>query len=62
MKRKQLVMLAVGVVGVLGIQIGLYELVKGSASPQLIYGMLGLGSVLALSGFDYYRRVEDGQR
>lgn len=61
MNRKQIVMLAVGVVGVFGIQIGLYELIKGQAPLMLIYSILGLGSLLALIGFDYYRRVEDSQ-
>lgn len=61
MERKQLVMLAIGVVGVLGIQIGLYELIKGQAPLMMVYSMLGLGSALALVGFDYYRRVEDSR-
>ncbi|MEM1359500.1 MAG: hypothetical protein AAGF89_14940 [Bacteroidota bacterium] len=54
-------MLAIGVVGVLGIQIGLYELIKGQAPLMMVYSMLGLGSALALVGFDYYRRVEDSR-
>ena len=56
--REQFVMLSVALVGVFGMQIGLYELVRGSAQA-LVFSLLVGGSALALIGFDRYRKIED---
>lgn len=56
--REQFIMLTVGFVGVLGIQIGLYEFIQDRSST-LVYVLLVVGSILALVGFDRYRNIED---
>lgn len=58
MERKQSVMVAVGVIGVLGIQIALYELIKGITSPALLVVILLFGALLAYRGFSTYIEVE----
>lgn len=47
------------VIGVFGIQIALYELLKGNLSLTIIYTMLIMGCFLAYKGVDKYRRIED---
>lgn len=56
--REQFVMLSVAIIGVLGMQVGLYELVRGSGRA-LVFTLLVGGSTLALIGFDRYRKIED---
>lgn len=56
--REQFILLTVAVIGVLAMQIGLYELVRGTAR-HLVFTLLALGSTMALIGFDGYRRIED---
>lgn len=50
------------VIGVFGIQIALYELLKGNLSLTIIYTMLIMGCFLAYKGVDKYRRIEDRER
>lgn len=59
MKNNQIFAIALIVVGVFGIQIALYELIKGNLSLTTIYPMLIIGSFLAYKGVDKYRRIED---
>lgn len=62
MKRKQFIMMTIGMIGVFGIQVGLYELIKGNSHPLIVYTILAIGSVFALKGFGAYRKMEDEQR
>ena len=50
------------VIGVLGIQIAHYELLKGNLSLTVVYTMLTIGGFLAYKGVDKYRRIEDRER
>lgn len=59
MQDKQMFAILLIVVGVFGIQIALYELLKGNISLAVIYPMLIIGSFLAYKGVDKYRRIED---
>ncbi|MFT4686379.1 MAG: hypothetical protein ACJA0J_000334 [Bdellovibrionota bacterium] len=59
MERKQRIMLAFGMLGVLGIQIGCYELIKDRAPKLVIYGLVIVGFLCAFKGFGEYRRIED---
>jgi hypothetical protein len=52
-------MLAFGMLGVLGIQIGCYELIKDRAPKLVIYGLVIVGFLCAFRGFGEYRRIED---
>ena len=61
MERRQLIMMTIGFIGVFGIQVGLYELVKARAPLIIIYGILAIGVVLAFKGFGAYREIEDEQ-
>jgi hypothetical protein len=56
--REQFVMLSVAIVGLFAMQVGLYELVRGS-DRLLVFPLLVGGSVLSLLGFDRYRTIED---
>jgi hypothetical protein len=56
--REQFIMLSVALVGLFAMQIGLYELVRGS-DRLLVFPLLVGGSDLALFGFDRYRTIED---
>lgn len=56
--REQFVMLSVALVGLFAMQVGLYELVRGS-ERWLVFTLLVGGSALALFGFDRYRKIED---
>jgi hypothetical protein len=56
--REQFIMLTIGFIGVLGIQVGLYEFLQDRSSA-LVYILLVVGSILALVGFDRYRNIED---
>lgn len=47
-----------GLIGILGIQLGLYELIQGLAYPKA-YGMLFVGSFLALVGFGRYKSIDE---
>ncbi|MEM6398514.1 MAG: hypothetical protein AAF741_19350 [Bacteroidota bacterium] len=59
-KHKSYVLIA-AVAGVLGIQVGLYELIKGTNLP-MVYLTLSCGSLLAYLAFDKYRKLEDEDR
>ncbi|MEL6670482.1 MAG: hypothetical protein AAFY36_10095 [Bacteroidota bacterium] len=59
-QEKSYVLLA-AIIGVLAMQVGLYELVKGTNLP-MVYLTLGAGSLLAYKGFDKYRKMEDEER
>jgi len=54
-------MMIFGVIGIFGIQIGFYELVKGTAPWYTIYGLLAIGFACAFMGFGAYRQIEDEQ-
>ena len=56
--REQFYALTAALAGIVGMQIGLYELVQGK--PVIpVYALLICGSTMALLGFDRYRRIED---
>lgn len=59
MEREQKIAVVIIVIGVLGIQVALYELIKGNLGLTIIYPMLIIGSFLAYKGVDKYRRIED---
>jgi|GEM_PF-3622004 hypothetical protein len=61
MERKQLTMIVLGMIGVFGVQIGFYELVKGNAPIAMVFALLTIGFVCAFKGFGEYRRMEDEQ-
>lgn len=61
MERRQFLLMIFGVIGVFGIQIGFYELVKGKAPLLVVYGLLALGFACAFMGFGAYRQMEDEQ-
>ncbi|MTB50605.1 hypothetical protein [Lewinella sp. W8] len=56
--KEQVTMVCFGLVGIMGIQLGLYELIQGLAYPKA-YGMLFIGSVLTLTGFGRYKRIQE---
>ncbi|MEM8584261.1 MAG: hypothetical protein AAGF87_08330 [Bacteroidota bacterium] len=59
-RHKSYVLIA-AVTGVLAMQVGLYELIKGTR-PWLVYLTMGCGSVLAYLAFDKYRKLEDEEQ
>ena len=59
MESRQAFAIGLIVVGVLGIQIGLYEWYRGIIPLVTIYIMLGIGAWLSWTGVDRYRKIED---
>jgi predicted tellurium resistance membrane protein TerC len=57
-KKEQITMLCFGLVGILGIQLGLYVLVQGLAYSKA-YGMLFIGSFLTLTGFGRFKSIQE---
>lgn len=59
MEKQQSIAILLIVVGVFGLQIGLYELVTGMTPWSVTIAMGTIGSVLAYKGVDIYRKIED---
>ncbi len=59
MENNQKLAILLIVIGVFGIQIALYELLKGNLDLTIVYTMLIIGGFLAYKGVDKYRRIED---
>ena len=59
MKNEQNFSIVLIVVGVFGLQISLYELIVGNISLLMVGAMMVIGGVLAYSGVDKYRKIQD---
>jgi hypothetical protein len=57
---EQITMMCFGILGIFGIQVGLYELIQGVKYPKA-YGILFIGSFLALVGFGRYKSIQENE-